>query len=219
MSTSSISSVSSAAAANASTTQSATSAATMQDTFLKLLVAQMNNQDPMNPMDNSQITSQMAQISTVSGIQTMGQNLTSMTSQLASLQAIQGASLVGHQITASGNSLVMNAGKGAGAFTLATDADKVTVTVSDASSGQVLDSLNLGAVAAGQQAFNWTPPAGSSVTGPVNFTVTASQGSSAVTATPMVVGTVSAVSTANGALQLLLPGQVSVAYSNVQSIQ
>ena len=40
-----------------------------QDRFLKLLVAQMQNQDPLNPMDNAQVTSQMAQINTVSGIE------------------------------------------------------------------------------------------------------------------------------------------------------
>ena len=50
-----------------------TSADAQQDRFLKLLVAQLNNQDPMNPMDNAQMTSQMAQINTVSGIQQLNE--------------------------------------------------------------------------------------------------------------------------------------------------
>ncbi|MEG0141807.1 MAG: flagellar hook capping FlgD N-terminal domain-containing protein, partial [Comamonas sp.] len=49
-----------------------------QDRFLKLLVAQLNNQDPMNPMDNAQMTSQMAQINTVTGIQQLNQTMQSM---------------------------------------------------------------------------------------------------------------------------------------------
>ena len=52
-------------------TTALTSAQAQTDRFLKLLVAQLNNQDPMNPMDNAQMTSQMAQISTVTGIETL----------------------------------------------------------------------------------------------------------------------------------------------------
>src|SRR5574343_277071 len=58
----------SASSANALTSQT-TSATEQSDRFLKLLVAQMSNQDPLNPMDNAQLTSQMAQISTVSGLE------------------------------------------------------------------------------------------------------------------------------------------------------
>ena len=56
------------AASGANSTAAASSAAGTQDRFLKLLVTQMKNQDPLNPMDNAQVTSQMAQLSTVSGI-------------------------------------------------------------------------------------------------------------------------------------------------------
>src|SRR5205807_4055681 len=60
---------SSATATSSSAT--GTSAQSLSDTFLKLLVAQMKNQDPLNPVDNSQVTSQMAQISTVTGISSL----------------------------------------------------------------------------------------------------------------------------------------------------
>lgn len=62
-----------------------------QDRFLKLLVAQLNNQDPMNPMDNAQMTTQLAQINTVSGIQQLNQTVTSMVNQFSALQMLQGA--------------------------------------------------------------------------------------------------------------------------------
>lgn len=71
-------------------------AASMQDRFLKLLVAQINNQDPLNPMDNAQMTTQMAQINTVNGIQQVNETLQGMASQFASMQVLQAASLVGH---------------------------------------------------------------------------------------------------------------------------
>jgi flagellar basal-body rod modification protein FlgD len=61
------------AAASSATHVRQPNAAGSEDRFLKLLVAQLNNQDPMNPMDNAQMTSQMAQISTVTGIQQVNQ--------------------------------------------------------------------------------------------------------------------------------------------------
>ena len=78
----SVSSLNSSSSATTTLAPSAVqSGAEMQDRFLKLLVAQLNNQDPMNPMDNAQMTSQMAQINTVTGIQKMQQSIDLMTSQ------------------------------------------------------------------------------------------------------------------------------------------
>jgi flagellar basal-body rod modification protein FlgD len=62
-----------------------------QDRFLKLLVAQLNNQDPMNPMDNAQMTSQMAQINTVTGIQQVNETLKSLAEQFSAMQVLQAA--------------------------------------------------------------------------------------------------------------------------------
>lgn len=45
------------------------SSADGEQRFLKLLVTQLNNQDPLNPLDNAELTSQLAQMSTVSGIE------------------------------------------------------------------------------------------------------------------------------------------------------
>ena len=73
-----------------------------QDRFLKLLVAQLNNQDPMNPMDNAQMTSQMAQINTVSGIQELNATMKSMATQFQSC-VMQGASMIGHDVLLKSN--------------------------------------------------------------------------------------------------------------------
>ena len=63
-----------------------TDAASQQDRFMKLLVAQLNNQDPMNPMDNAQLTSQTAQISTVSGIEKLNDSVLASPADKVSVQ-------------------------------------------------------------------------------------------------------------------------------------
>ncbi|MFX6040532.1 flagellar hook capping FlgD N-terminal domain-containing protein, partial [Acinetobacter baumannii] len=74
---------------------SASSAADLQNNFLKMLVTQMNNQDPLKPMDNAQLTSQLAQISTVSGMQTMNATLAQLLSQVSASRAMDSAALIG----------------------------------------------------------------------------------------------------------------------------
>ena len=75
------------------------------DRFLKLLVAQMQNQDPLNPMDNAQVTSQMAQINTVTGIEKLNSSVAGLSSQFMQMQALQGASLVGRDVIVPGSQL------------------------------------------------------------------------------------------------------------------
>ena len=60
-----------------------------QSRFMKLLVAQMQNQDPLNPMDNAQMTSQIAQLQTVSGINQLNTTVQSLLSNYQSVQQLQ----------------------------------------------------------------------------------------------------------------------------------
>uniref|UniRef100_UPI0025499B54 flagellar hook capping FlgD N-terminal domain-containing protein n=2 Tax=Pseudomonadota TaxID=1224 RepID=UPI0025499B54 len=76
-----------------------------QDRFLKLLVAQMNNQDPLNPMDNAQVTSQMAQIQQVTSLSTVNTSINGLGSQLSQMQALQAVSLVGRGVSVPGNQI------------------------------------------------------------------------------------------------------------------
>ena len=80
-----------ASAANGQNGFGATNAADMQNQFLTLLVAQLKNQDPTAPMDNAQMTSQMAQISTVTGIEKLNDTVNSVTSQFSTVQMLQGS--------------------------------------------------------------------------------------------------------------------------------
>src|SRR5512147_1362394 len=122
------------------------------DRFLKLLVAQMQNQDPLSPMDNAQVTSQMAQINTVTGIAQLNQTVQGLNAQFVQMQALQGASLVGRDVIVPGSRLSIANGVGQGGFELASPADAVKVEIL-APSGQVVDTLDLGAQGSGLHGF------------------------------------------------------------------
>ena len=80
-------------------TGQATKISTDYNTFLRMLTVQMQNQDPLNPLDNAQITSQMAQINTVSGIEKLNTTVQGLNGQFMQMQVLQGTALVGRDVT------------------------------------------------------------------------------------------------------------------------
>jgi flagellar basal-body rod modification protein FlgD len=215
---SSVSNTTASSAANLTSTNTGTTSAQEQsDRFLKLLVAQLNNQDPMNPMDNAQMTSQIAQINTVSGIQTLNDTVKSLTSQFTAMQVMQGASLTGRQVLTAGNALPITNGVGNASVDLASAADKVTVQVLTPG-GQDLGKIELGSATAGQHSFNWDASNYSGSAPPV-FKVTATLGGKPVTATALTPSTIDSVSTnASGAMSVNLSTGTSVAYDAIKTI-
>ncbi len=133
------------------TGKTATAAQEMSDRFLKLLVTQLKNQDPMNPMDNAELTSQLAQMSTVEGVNKLNESLSSF---VKSSQALQGGSLVGHTVLTEGDVLELTSAGAAGGMELASAADSVKVDVVD-SDGNVVKTLDLGKQDAGLVRFAW----------------------------------------------------------------
>lgn len=125
-----------------------------QDRFLKLLVTQMKNQDPLNPMDNAQVTSQMAQLSTVSGIDKLNATLNALSSSMTASHSMQAASMIGHVVVVPGNKMELKNGKGAAALDLTQPADNVTVQIKDAS-GNVVRNMNLGSQRSGILPIQW----------------------------------------------------------------
>lgn len=203
---------SSGATAKTSTTE----ATAQQDRFLKLLVAQLNNQDPMNPMDNAQMTSQMAQINTVTGINQVNETIKSMAAQFTAMQTLQGTTMIGHEVQIAGNVLNVTDGVGYGGVELSGAADKVTVQILSPG-GQVLSTEELGAQPAGRLNFNWDASKYTESGNPV-FKVTASQGKSVVTATTQSRGVVQSVSNDGTGMQLSLKGLGNVDYTSVKAI-
>lgn len=220
-----ISGVNNTSTANAQAGKPA-SAADMQNQFLTLLVAQLQNQDPTSPMDNAQLTSQMAQISTVSGIEKLNNTVEGVTSMFSSMQMQQGVSLIGHTVLSEGNQLGLAAKEaedgtkhlsGTAAFDLEGSASNVTVTITDAN-GKVVDTIEMGSASAGRNYFSWD---GSDYTGDsmdLRFKVTATNGEAAVKSTSLSPNAVVATSITNGALMLELANGSSINYNSVKAV-
>jgi flagellar basal-body rod modification protein FlgD len=208
---------STAASSTASVTSSGqTSAQEQSDRFLKLLVAQLNNQDPMNPMDNAQMTSQIAQINTVSGIQDLNATMKSMATQFSAMQVLQGASMVGREVLTEGNTLSISNGLGKGSMDLAGDVDKLSVQITTPG-GATLGTVQLGAAKAGRVNFEWDASSYTGTAAPL-FKITATMGGKAVDSMALMRNTVESVSNDAGSLNLSLKNGGTVAYGAIKTI-
>lgn len=209
----SVSSTSSAGSSTANTALTSTSASGTQAQFLQLLTTQLQNQDPLNPMDNAQLTSQIAQINTVSGIATLNTSVQGLSTQFLQMQTLQGAALIGKGVTVPGNQLDIESGVGQGGFQLASAADAVNVSVVN-QAGTVVGTMNLGAQSAGTHGFNW--PAGTyDNTAGLTFKVTATSGATALSPTSLMHDTVDSVSASGTTMNLTLQKSGTVGYSTV----
>ena len=193
-----------------------TDATSQQDRFLKLLVAQLNNQDPMNPMDNAQLTSQTAQISTVSGIEQLNSNLLALGKQFTAMQAVQSTTMIGHDVLTSGNRLEISQGQGRGGMELASAADKVSVQIFSAG-GQLVDTLELGSMAAGRQEFAWDASQYSGASA-LNFKVAASNAGQGVAANALARDTISSIGTDGSAMSFALKSGAIVRYEQIKAV-
>ncbi len=193
-----------------------TEAEAQSERFLKLLVAQLNNQDPMNPMDNAQMTSQMAQINTVSGINQLNDTVKTLSTQFTGMQVLQGSAIVGKGVLLTSNTLSVQNGKAAGAVDLDGKADKITVQILNPA-GKVIDTLELGAQPAGMAGFSWDASKYTG-TGSPSFKVTATLKGVAVANTALAHDTVVAVGAKNGAMSVELSGRDAVAYGDIKAI-
>jgi flagellar basal-body rod modification protein FlgD len=212
--TTSVQSSTSASAAAVATATSTSQLAATQDRFLSLLVAQLKNQDPLNPMDNAQVTSQMAQLSTVSGINQLNATVQALSASMASSQSLQAASMIGHAALVPGTEIGLSSSKSNAAVELTQPADKVTVTISDAK-GNVVRTLQLGAQDAGVVGFTWDGTDNTGVTvadGKYSFTATSVLGGNSSAPTTLSYGLVNSVSlTSSGAmLNMGTLGEVSM---------
>jgi flagellar basal-body rod modification protein FlgD len=123
--------------------------------FLKLLIAQIQNQDPMAPMDASSMTSQMSQLNMVSSIGDMNKSMTAMLSQMQSVNFMNQAALIGKSPVVAGSSMNFDGTNpivlGANAVNPLTAA---VAKITDAS-GNVVNSMDMGALNAGMNNFAW----------------------------------------------------------------
>lgn len=142
------------AEASSSSTSGGTAAEQTQN-FLKLLIAQIQNQDPMAPMDASTMTSQMSQLNMVSSMANMNTSMTAMLAQMQSVNFMNQAALIGHSPVVAGNGIAFD---GTNQVMLGANAanplKSVVATITDAN-GSTVNSVDLGNVNAGITNFIW----------------------------------------------------------------
>ena len=142
-----------ASAAAGSTAKKSASDLGIND-FLTLMSSQLQNQDPLKPLDSTAFVAQLAQFGSVSGIQKMQTNLQALADSLRSSQALSGASLVGHNVLAPSSTATLGAaGNMDGAIDVPSGASSLQITVTD-SSGQQVRTFSV-APQSGLTNFTW----------------------------------------------------------------
>ena len=192
-----------------------------QADFLKLMTAQMQNQDPFNPTDNTQMVAQMAQFSSLAGISDMSTTLKAIATKLGATSASDAMAYIGKTVQTAGTTAYGRSTGGiAGAVELGAATTDATVTISDAS-GRVVNQQSLGAHPAGTVSYDWNgkdPDGADAGTGPFTVNVSARDGNKTVTATNLVWAPVESVSTTTGAPVLTVSGVGQVPVTAVRQI-
>ncbi len=210
-----------AASATSALAAAAGSNADSEQRFLKLLVTQLNNQDPLNPLDNAQLTSQLAQMSTVSGIEKLNSAFQSLLAQSGSGQVLQAASLIGHPVLVPGQDLTLTPGATVPfAIDMGAAADSVKVAIVNAA-GQTVRSYDLGALPPGVKALSWDGKADNGTAlaaGSYTVHLLATGAGASVPATALSYANVVSVAQGSNGVALDLTNGRKVGFSDVRQI-
>jgi flagellar basal-body rod modification protein FlgD len=212
-------------ASSAQNNSNSISGADGEQRFLKLLVAQLNNQDPLSPMQNAELTSQLAQMSTVTGIEKLNATLSGLVNQTGSNQVLQAASLIGYNVLSPGNEIATSQPKDGEepavvpfAVQLAGTAGDVEVQILDAA-GKTVRTLDLGSMTEGVNAITWDGKADDGSVAPAGsytFKVAATNEGSTVPSTLLTFSQVAAVKQGAGGVTLELASGRSITLDDVR---
>jgi flagellar basal-body rod modification protein FlgD len=216
-----ISALSAATGGTTAAASSTGSTAMGKEAFLTLLITQLQHQDPLNPADSTEFTAQLAQFSSLEQLSNVNENLAELKLYQASINNAQAVSFIGKEIVSTGNSLEAHSGQPVACeFELAKPAQKVVVSIYDATGAFVKDVVATG-LAAGRQTVSWDGRDRNGNTAPdgtYTFEVQAEgSGKEAVTATTYTRGTVSGVSFQDGVTYLTV-GNRRVAIGDVVQV-
>lgn len=158
----------------------------MRNNFMTLLVTQLRNQDPLNPMENNEMTSQLAQINTVSGIESLNKTMLNINGQIEAGQAMQASMMIGRAVLVPGQRIMVGAEANditPFGFALDSPAESVKVNIFN-ESGMLVRQMDLGSVGSGTQTFTWDGQMSDGNTAPAGayrFAVEAHNGEQAIT--------------------------------------
>jgi flagellar basal-body rod modification protein FlgD len=194
-----------------------------QSDFLNLMITQLANQDPTNPVQNEDFVAQMAQFSTLTGVQELNSSFATLSQTLLQGQTLEAAALVGRDVLIASSTTELSEGQGAsGAVDLTASATGVTVDIQD-ESGQLVRSLDLGAQSAGLIDFEWDgllEDGSAAPSGTYSFSINAYRDGETEALEPLLEGQVRSVSmdSTTGALQLDVRGLGSIGFSSVKRV-
>ena len=195
-----------------------------EDQFMKLLIAQLKNQDPLSPQDNGEFLSQLAQFETAAGAEELQQSFDKFSANMQSSSALQASSLVGRSVLAPGGIAQLETGKNvAGQIDLGSSTTNLVIEITDAA-GQLVKTIPMGTQAAGEVGFTWDgtdqngnflPPGG------YRITATADVGNEKVAQEVLVSAKVESVTIGQGGqgMKLNLAGLGSIDFSAVREIR
>lgn len=201
------------------------------DKFMTMLVTQLKNQDPLSPMDNAQMTSQLAQLQTVTGVNKLNTTLESLKSSYQSTESLQATNLIGHGVLVEGDGVLLAKSQAILGVELDTPADKLQVIIVDPKTGKDVASMDLGAQEAGIVPIAWDGVADAAVLdadgkptvlpdGQYSFRIVATRGGEALTdAKKLAFDSVVSVTT-NGkdGVKLNLPGKGPVSLADIKQV-
>ena len=200
------------------------------DKFLNLLVTQLKNQDPMSPLDNAQLTSQLAQMSTVTGINKLNDTLAALKGSYQQSESMQAANLIKHGVLTPGTKLELNEAASVFGVELGSAADNVKVEIYD-EYNKLVETLDLGALPAGVKPLGWdgkivdTDPldtvetAGQAADGNYTFKVVATRNGEALKdANGLAFGMVASVSTGAEGVKLNVPALGTLTMADIKQI-
>jgi len=189
--------------------------------FLRLLVTQLSNQDPLNPLDNAQLTSQLAQMSTVTGIEKLNTAFQALLAQSGSSQVLQSATLIGRTVLVAGNDLALKQGIDAPfGIDMSGPAESVKAMITDAA-GNTVRSYDLGALPQGVKTLSWDGKSdkGTQVAnGSYTLNIVATGGDKTVGANALTYATVASVAQGPNGVSLDLGSSRKASLSDVRLI-
>lgn len=202
------------------TTAAQTSSALGKDSFLQLLVAQLQYQDPLDPVENTDFTAQLAQFSSLEALTEINDSMDQVNSLQGSLNNMQALSFIGKEVNAQGDIIHYTGEDIPIDFTLDDNAAEVVVSIYS-EDGTLVKSVDLGDAAKGNREYVWdgTDSSGETVSaGRYTFTVEAVDYEGlAVGSTSYASGEVTGVRYDNGTTYLII-GDKEVAISDVEKI-
>ncbi len=207
--------VSSTSLASATAAAAGTSKVMGKDVFLQMLVAQLKNQDPLNPMNGSDFAAQLAQFSSLEQLTNISSQLDTIGANMESLNNKQLAGFLGSEITAAGNTIQADGTSKTLTYSLAQDAQQATVKIYN-DQGSLVKTIETGSQKAGLNSVTWNT---SGLSGNYTFEVSAvDQKGQSVTAATLITGVVTGVNFKDGVPYLTVNGK-EIAFKDVVSVK